>query len=158
MMEGALLLSLSPDLWIDQITATATVLLVQLVSTQPASHCPLCGRASEQVHSRYRRVAGGCAMWLETCPLVSGGAQVLVPYPDLPTQDLHGTSPRSRPTLGPHDEPLAISPAGTRVGDRRRRRRRACSQARYARSTHNVVALPQRGFVPIGDPGAGIEP
>ena len=56
MMEGALLLSLSPDLWIDQITATTTVLLVQLVSTQPASHCPLCGQASEQVHSRYRRV------------------------------------------------------------------------------------------------------
>ena len=56
MMEGALLLWLSPDLWIDQITATTTVLLVQLVSTQPASHCPLCGRASEQVHSRYRRV------------------------------------------------------------------------------------------------------
>jgi transposase len=56
MMEGALLLSLSPDLWIDQITATTTVLIVHLVSTQPAAHCPLCGQASEQVHSRYRRV------------------------------------------------------------------------------------------------------
>ena len=55
-MEEALLLSLSPDLWIDQITATATDLIVHLVSTQPASHCPLCGHASEQVHSRYRRV------------------------------------------------------------------------------------------------------
>ena len=56
MMEGMLLLSLSPDLWIDQITTTATVLSVHLVSTQLASHCPLCGLASEQVHSRYRRV------------------------------------------------------------------------------------------------------
>jgi transposase len=56
MIEGALFLSLSPDLWIDQITATTTVLMVHLVSTQPASHCPLCGHASEQVHSRYRRV------------------------------------------------------------------------------------------------------
>lgn len=55
MMEGALLLSLSPDLWIDQITATTTDLIVHLVSTQPASHCPLCGHASEHVHSRYRR-------------------------------------------------------------------------------------------------------
>jgi len=54
-MEGALLLSLSPDLWIDQITATTTNLIVHLVSTQPASHCPLCGHASEHVHSRYRR-------------------------------------------------------------------------------------------------------
>ena len=67
MMEGALLLSLSPDLWIDQITATTTALSVHLVSTQPASHCPLCGQASEHVHSRYRRVAGFCGMWLETC-------------------------------------------------------------------------------------------
>jgi hypothetical protein len=58
MMEGALLLSLSPDLWIDQITATTTVLIVNLVSTQPASHCPLCGQAKAHVHSRYRRVAG----------------------------------------------------------------------------------------------------
>ncbi len=56
MMEGALLLSLSPDLWIDQITTTTTTLIVHLVSTQPASHCPLCGQASEHVHSRYRRV------------------------------------------------------------------------------------------------------
>jgi transposase len=56
MMEGALLLSLSPDLWIDQITVTTTGLVVHLVSTQLASHCPLCGLASEQVHSRYRRV------------------------------------------------------------------------------------------------------
>jgi transposase len=56
MMEGALLLSLSPDLRIDQIIPTATILSVHLVSTQLASHCPLCGQASEQVHSRYRRV------------------------------------------------------------------------------------------------------
>jgi transposase len=55
MIAGALLLSLSPDLWIAQITATTTDLIVHLVSTQPATHCPLCGQASEHVHSRYRR-------------------------------------------------------------------------------------------------------
>jgi transposase len=56
MMEGALLLSLPPELRIDQITATSTTLKVHLVSTQRACHCPLCGQASEQVHSRYRRM------------------------------------------------------------------------------------------------------
>jgi len=56
MMDGALFLSSSSDLRIDQISATTTVLIVHLVSTQLASHCPLCGQASEQVHSRYRRV------------------------------------------------------------------------------------------------------
>ena len=55
-MEGTLLLSLSLDLRIDQITPTATGLRVYLVSTQRASHCPLCGQASEHVHSRHRRV------------------------------------------------------------------------------------------------------
>ena len=47
MMEGAILLSLSPALWIDQITATTTALVVHLVSTQPASHCPLCPRLAQ---------------------------------------------------------------------------------------------------------------
>jgi hypothetical protein len=152
MVEGALLLSLSPDLGIDQITATTTVLTVHLVSTQMASRCPLCGQASEQVHSRYRRVVADVPCGSKPV----GGAQVLLSDPDLPTQDLHRTSPRSRPALGSHDEPLAISSAGTRVGDRRRRRRSACSPARDVGSTHNVVALPQRGFVPIGGPSAGL--
>jgi transposase len=57
MMEGALLLSLSPELWIERITATSTVLMVHLVSTQTVSYCPLCTQPSEQVHSHYRRVA-----------------------------------------------------------------------------------------------------
>jgi hypothetical protein len=56
MMEGALFLSLSPDLWIDWVTATTTVLIVHLVSTQTVSCCPLCTQPSEQVHSHYRRV------------------------------------------------------------------------------------------------------
>lgn len=56
MMEGALLLSLSPELRIDQITVTSTMLMVHLVSTQRACHCPLCGQAAEQIHSRYRRM------------------------------------------------------------------------------------------------------
>jgi transposase len=56
MIEGTLFLSLSPDLWIDEVTSTATVLSVHLVSTQRASRCPLCDQASEQVHSRYQRV------------------------------------------------------------------------------------------------------
>jgi len=69
MMEGTLLLSLSPDLRIDQITPTATGLRVHLVSTQPASHCPLCGQASEQVHSRYRRVVADAPCGLKPVSL-----------------------------------------------------------------------------------------
>lgn len=55
-MEGMLFLSLSAELWIDQVMTTATGLVVHVVSTQPSSHCPLCGQASEQIHSRYHRV------------------------------------------------------------------------------------------------------
>ena len=40
-MEGALLLSLSPALWIDQITATTTALVVHLVSTQTGFSLPV---------------------------------------------------------------------------------------------------------------------
>ena len=69
MIEGALLLSLSPDLRIDQITVTTTVLVVHLVSTQLASHCPLCGLASEQVHSRYRRVVADAPCGLKSVSL-----------------------------------------------------------------------------------------
>jgi zinc-finger of transposase IS204/IS1001/IS1096/IS1165 len=127
MMEGALLLSLSPDLWIDQITVTTTVLVVHLVSTQLASLCPLCGQVSEHVHSRYRRVVADVPCGSKPVSLSSYGAQVLLSYPDLPTQDLHGTAPRSPPALGPHDESAASSPAGTGNGDRWRRRRMACS-------------------------------
>ena len=55
-MEGTLLLSLSPDLRIEQITAPGTMVIVHLISTQRACPCPLCGHASEQIHSRYRRM------------------------------------------------------------------------------------------------------
>jgi transposase len=54
-IEGSRFLSLSDDLRIDQLTPTATALLVQAVSTQKASCCPLCGQSSQQIHSRYGR-------------------------------------------------------------------------------------------------------
>ncbi len=69
MMEGTLLLSLSPDLRIDQITPTATGLRVHLVSTQLAARCPLCGQASESVHSRYRRVVADAPCGLKPISL-----------------------------------------------------------------------------------------
>ncbi len=56
MIEGALFLNLSVDLRIDHITTTVTALVVHVVSTQVVSCCPLCGQASDQIHSRYLRV------------------------------------------------------------------------------------------------------
>ena len=55
-MEGMLFLSLSAGLLIDQVLMTTTGLVVQVISTQPSSHCPLCRQASEQIHSRYHRL------------------------------------------------------------------------------------------------------
>src|SRR5260370_12810235 len=55
-VERTLFLSLTKDLWIAHITVTPTALCVQVISTQRSSHCPLCGQASRQVHSRYQRV------------------------------------------------------------------------------------------------------
>src|SRR5438105_8225451 len=56
MLEGNLFLSLSDHLRVDHLTATATALIVQVVSTQTACCCPLCGQASDHLHSHYRRV------------------------------------------------------------------------------------------------------
>lgn len=56
MMEGTQLLSLSPDLRLEQITATDTTLVIHLVSTQRACPCPFCGQSSEHMHSYYRRI------------------------------------------------------------------------------------------------------
>ena len=56
MIEGALFLNLSDDLGIDHITTTVSALVVHVVSTQVISCCPLCGHASDQIHSRYLRV------------------------------------------------------------------------------------------------------
>src|SRR5438067_2465269 len=56
MIEGALFLNLSDNLRIDHLSATVTTLVVHVVSTQVVSCCPLCGEASEQIHSRYLRV------------------------------------------------------------------------------------------------------
>ncbi len=53
MIDGALLLNLSADLRLDHVTATANALVVLVVSTQVVSCCPLCGHASDQIHSRY---------------------------------------------------------------------------------------------------------
>jgi len=56
MIDGALLLNLSDDLRLDHISATANALVVHVVSTQVVSCCPLCNQASDQIHSRYRRL------------------------------------------------------------------------------------------------------
>ena len=56
MIDGALFLNLSADLRLDHVAVTANALVVQVASTQVGSCCPLCGHASEQIHSRYRRV------------------------------------------------------------------------------------------------------
>jgi len=55
-MEVAQLLALSDDLRIDQFTITASALVIEVISTQPICCCPVCGQASDQIHSRYRRV------------------------------------------------------------------------------------------------------
>jgi transposase len=55
-MEVAHLLALSDDLRIDQFTITASALVLEVISTQPACCCPVCGQTSDQIHSRYRRV------------------------------------------------------------------------------------------------------
>jgi transposase len=55
-IDGSCFLSLSDDLRIDQLTPTATALLVQVVSTQGGSYCPLCGQPSQRIHSRYERI------------------------------------------------------------------------------------------------------
>src|SRR6266581_6425566 len=56
LMEVTQLLALSDDLLIDQFTITASALVLEVISTQPACCCPLCGQASDQIHSRYLRV------------------------------------------------------------------------------------------------------
>jgi transposase len=55
-LEGNLFLSLSDHLQVDRLTATATDLLVQVVSTQTVCCCPLCGQPSDHIHSYYRRM------------------------------------------------------------------------------------------------------
>jgi hypothetical protein len=129
MMEEALLLSLSPDLWIDQITATTTDLIVHLGSTQPASHCPLCGHASEQVHSRYRRVEAFVPCGLRPVCLSLEARKFFCRTPNCPRKIFDSASPRLGAALGPHDESLAFGPAGARIGNRGRRRRMASSAA-----------------------------
>ena len=56
LMEVAHLLALSDDLRIDQCTITASALVLEVISTQPACCCPMCGQTSDQIHSRYLRV------------------------------------------------------------------------------------------------------
>lgn len=55
-MEVAHLLALSDELRIDQFTITASALVIQVISTQPACCCLVCGQTSDQIHSRYQRV------------------------------------------------------------------------------------------------------
>ena len=56
MLEGNLFLSLADHLRVDHLTATATALIVEIVSTQTVCCCPLCGQPSDHIHSHYRRV------------------------------------------------------------------------------------------------------
>src|SRR5258706_14654707 len=55
-LEGSLFLSLSDHLRVDHLAATATALLVQIVSAQTVCCCPLCGQPSDHIHSHYQRV------------------------------------------------------------------------------------------------------
>lgn len=57
-MEGSPFLPLSEGLHIEQVTAYAHELLVQVISSSPTACCPLCGVQAWRIHSRYaRRVA-----------------------------------------------------------------------------------------------------
>ena len=55
-MEVTHLLALSDDLRIDQFTIMASALVLEVVSTQLACCCPLCGQVTDHIHSRYWRV------------------------------------------------------------------------------------------------------
>ena len=129
MMEGALLLSLSPELWIERITATSTVLMVHLVSTQTVSYGPLCTQPSEQVHSHYRRVVADVPCGLRPVSLSLEVRKFFCRTPNCPRKIFDSASPRPGAALGPHDESPALGPAGARDGNRGRRRRMACSAA-----------------------------
>jgi transposase len=57
-MEGSPFLPLSDGLHIEQVTAYAHELLVQVISSSPMACCSLCGVQAWRIHSRYsRRVA-----------------------------------------------------------------------------------------------------
>ncbi|HLX41006.1 MAG TPA: transposase family protein, partial [Ktedonobacteraceae bacterium] len=55
-MEGNVFLSLSDQLRVEHATATATALLVEVVSTPKVCCCPACGQPSDHIHSHYQRV------------------------------------------------------------------------------------------------------
>src|SRR5690348_9537472 len=55
-MEVAQLLALSDDLHIAQFTITSSGLVLEVIATQRACACPMCGQPSDHIHSRYRRV------------------------------------------------------------------------------------------------------
>jgi len=38
-----------------QVEISPTLLTVEVISTQPSAHCPVCGNSSEAVHCRYQR-------------------------------------------------------------------------------------------------------
>ena len=65
-------LPLPEGMLIEQIHVTETTLTVEVVSTQPLAHCPLCQQPSEHVHSQYRRMVndvpcGGRRVVLRLC-------------------------------------------------------------------------------------------
>lgn len=54
-MERSPFLPLPDGMVIGQVEITPTQLTVEVISTQPYAHCPVCGNPSEAVHCQYRR-------------------------------------------------------------------------------------------------------
>lgn len=55
-VEANVFLSLSDQLRVEHVTATATALIVEVVSTPKGCGCPACGQLSDRIHSHYQRV------------------------------------------------------------------------------------------------------
>jgi transposase len=54
-MKRSPFLPLPEGMVIGQVAMTQTQLTVEVVSTQPYAHCPVCGTPSDAVHCRYQR-------------------------------------------------------------------------------------------------------
>jgi len=54
-MERSPFLPLPEGMVIGQVEMTQTQLTVEVISTQPYAHCPVCGNPSDAVHCQYRR-------------------------------------------------------------------------------------------------------
>ena len=54
-MERSPFLPLPDGMVIDQVEITPTQLTVEVISTQPYAHCPVCANPSDAVHCQYQR-------------------------------------------------------------------------------------------------------